>query len=191
MKATDIMFFVPIIFVFVSVSVISLEDTHDFTQAQKLVESGISCDELTDEQLESIGDYYMEQMHPGQAHEVMDKMMGGEGSESLRQTHILMARRLYCNENVPMGYGIIGSGGMMGAGMMGSPLGYTSTGFGYWSVVWVILLIVIIVVIGWLIHVLSKRHAISQTPLGILKMRLARGEISQKEFESMKKEMEE
>ncbi len=82
---------------------------HDFAETKQLVDSGISCDKLTDEQLEAIGDYYMEQMHPGEAHEMMDKMMGGEGSESLRQMHVQMAKRLYCNEDV---------GGMMGGGMM-------------------------------------------------------------------------
>ena len=52
-------------------------------------------------------------MHPGESHEIMDKMMDGEGSEALRQVHINMARRLYCNENVYVGYK------MMTAGMMG------------------------------------------------------------------------
>ena len=56
---------------------------HDFAETKKLLDSGVRCDQLTEEQLEAIGDYYMEQMHPGEAHELMDKMMGGEGSESL------------------------------------------------------------------------------------------------------------
>src|SRR3989338_697642 len=89
----------------------SLVSAHkpDFGETKQLIDSGISCDKLTDEQLESIGDYYMEQMHPGEAHEMMDQMMGGEGSESLRQVHINMAKRLYCNENVYIGYGMMGS----------------------------------------------------------------------------------
>ncbi len=105
----------------------------DFEEAKQLVENEVPCSELTDEQLESIGDYYMEQMHPGEAHELMDRMMGGEGSESLKLAHINMAKRLYCNEGVSgmmgmtmgSGYGMMGSGGMMnmmgnyGYGMMG------------------------------------------------------------------------
>src|SRR3989338_7625517 len=82
---------------------------HDFTEAKQLIASGIGCSNVTDDQLEGMGDYYMEQMHPGEAHESMDQMMGGEGSASLRQVHISMARRLYCNEN---------AGGLMGGGMM-------------------------------------------------------------------------
>src|SRR3990167_5166739 len=87
---------------------------HNFTETKQLIDSGISCDKLTDEQLEAMGDYYMEQMHPGEAHEMMDQMMGGEGSESLRQVHINIAKRLYCNEDV---------GGMMGGGMMNMIVG--------------------------------------------------------------------
>ena len=100
------------IIILLSFLVIAQEE-HDFTEAKKLIDSKISCDKLTNEQLEAIGDYYMEQMHPGEAHEYMDRMMGGEGSESLKQIHINIARRIYCNENV---------GGMMGGGygMMGN-----------------------------------------------------------------------
>ena len=103
-----------------SVSLVSAHE-HNFAETKQLIDSGIGCDKLTDEQLESIGDYYMEQMHPGEAHEIMDNMMGGEGSESLKQVHINMAKRLYCNENVYIGYGMMGGGMMnmmMGSGMM-------------------------------------------------------------------------
>ena len=87
------------------------QEEHNFTETEKLIDSRVSCSNLTNEQLESIGDYYMEQMHPGEAHEYMDRMMGGEGSESLKQVHINIARRIYCNENL---------GGMIGRGMMGN-----------------------------------------------------------------------
>jgi len=67
----------------------------NFTEAEKLIGEKVSCDNLSEEQLEEIGDYYMEQMHPGESHEYMDKMMGGEGSESLRAMHIQMAGEMY------------------------------------------------------------------------------------------------
>lgn len=67
-------------------------------EGKELVESQVSCSELTESQLAAIGDYYMEQIHPGEAHEVMDEMMGGEGSETLEQAHIRMAQSLYCGE---------------------------------------------------------------------------------------------
>ena len=161
----------------------ALAQEHDFTEAQQLIASGIGCSEITDDQLEEIGDYYMEQMHPGEAHELMDQMMGGEGSESLRQVHINMAKRIYCSE---------GSGGMMsmmGGGMMGNyPIGYG--GYGYWSQVWALSLTAFILVAAWLIYKLGmKKGTTSGTPLGILKNRFARGEITKKQYAKMKKEL--
>lgn len=70
-----------------------------FSEAEQLIESKISCDDLSEDQLEIIGDYYMEQMHPGELHEIMDARMGGEGSETLRQAHINMALSFYCGEH--------------------------------------------------------------------------------------------
>lgn len=75
------------------IAAVFAQESHDseIVEGKKLVESKISCDRLINEQLEAIGDYYMEQMHPGESHEIMDNMMGGEGSESLKQVHINMA----------------------------------------------------------------------------------------------------
>lgn len=72
-------------------------------EAKNLIDQKIKCSELSPDQLEKIGDYYMELMAPGQGHEVMDQMMGDQGSDSLRQMHILMARRWYCGDQVGMG----------------------------------------------------------------------------------------
>ena len=125
----------------------------DFTEAKKLIDAKTPCTSLTEDQLEDIGDYLMEQMHPGEAHELMDKMMGGEGSESLRLMHIAMTKRLYCNDLTDsvnyrmMGYEMMGSGlrgnlnygnggmiNMMGYGMMGGSFGYGMMGnYGYWG----------------------------------------------------------
>ncbi len=146
-----------------NVSLVSAHE-HNFAETKQLIDSGIGCDKLADEQLEAIGEYYMEQMHPGEAHEMMDKMMGGEGSDTLKQMHIQMARRLYCNEdvggmmgggmmNMMMGSNMMGSGsmGMMGSGMMGN-WGY---GFGYWNfinILYIILLTgLIILVYLWIL----------------------------------------
>ena len=123
-------------------------DAEDFAEAKKLIDAKTPCSKLTENQLEIIGDYLMEQMHPGQAHELMDKMMGGEGSESLRLMHIAMAKRLYCNDiNDAVNYGMMGYGMMGGYGrgtnyggmtnmMLGNSLGYGmmgNYGYGYWS----------------------------------------------------------
>ena len=92
-----------------------------FEDTKQLIASGVSCDELSDEQLESIGDFFMEQMHPGEQHEIMDEAMGGEGSESLKQTHIRITYMMYCNNMrggmMNMAFGMMGSGsGMMYGG---------------------------------------------------------------------------
>src|SRR3989344_6986270 len=88
-----------------SIAVGLAQENHDseIEEGKNLVKSKTNCDKLSSGQLEAIGDYYMEQMHPGEAHEIMDSMMGGEGSESLKQVHINMAKRIYCNENVYVG----------------------------------------------------------------------------------------
>ncbi len=123
------------IILLLSLSLISAHGEEVFAEAEELIESKVSCDQLTDEQLEVIGDYYMEQMHPGEAHETMDEMMGGEGSESLRQMHINMARSFYCGEHEAMSSGMMnmmmGRGGMMGSrGMMNMIIGGDNMVFG-------------------------------------------------------------
>lgn len=63
---------------------------------------------ISDDEWERLGDAVMEQQHPGEAHGLMDQMMGREGSDSLRQIHINMGKSY-------LGYGTwYGYGGMMG-----------------------------------------------------------------------------
>ncbi|NOZ81352.1 MAG: hypothetical protein GXP63_06805 [DPANN group archaeon] len=100
----------------------------DLSLAEALITSNTPCDSLSDDQFELVGEYYMEQMHPGEAHEQMDAMMGGEGSASLRSMHIRMAKVLYCGESGGMGSDMMGMmGGMMNDGMMkGGMMGRSS-----------------------------------------------------------------
>ena len=162
--------FILVFIILLNIGIVFSHTEEDFEEAKQLIDSKTSCSELTEDQLEHIGDYLMEQMHPGEAHEAMDEMMGGEGSESLRQMHIAMAKRLYCNDVSGMtSYGMMGmmgsgmmnmmmggfgkginyGGGMMGYGMMGN------YGYGYWNfinVLYIILLIgLIILVYLWVI----------------------------------------
>jgi len=144
-------------------------DAEEFAEAKKLIDAKTPCSSLNEKQLEYIGDYLMEQMHPGEAHKVMDKMMGGEGSESLRLIHIAMAKRIYCNDASSaanygmMGYGMMGSGfgkndygGMMNM-MWGSNFGYgmMGSGYGYWGLLnflsFVLVIGLIILVYLWII----------------------------------------
>ena len=184
-----------LVILLLSIVVVLAQESHDseIEEGKKLVESKMSCDKLSNEQLEAIGDYYMEQMHPGEAHEIMDNMMGGEDSESLKQVHINMARRIYCNENIYIGYGMMGSGGMMnmmGRGMMGNyPASYDYSNYGYWNIFWILLLAAVIFLVVWIIHRFGIKKTASETPLNISRKRFAKGEITKKEFEYMKNEL--
>jgi len=65
----------------------------EIQEGNELLESGISCDELNDEQLEAIGEYLMEQMHPGEQHEsmnnMMTQMMGEEGMMNMMSSGMM------------------------------------------------------------------------------------------------------
>jgi len=108
--------------------------TDEFAEAKNLINQKTSCTELSQDQLEKIGDYVMEQMAPGAAHTQMEQMMGGEGSESLRQAHIFLARRWYCGDAA--GFGMMGmmNGGYPGiwkqAGATQGMMGTFGNGFG-------------------------------------------------------------
>ena len=181
-----------LLLVLLTVSLITnVNGEEDFTKAESLIKSRIACDDMTNDQLESIGDYYMEQMHPGESHELMDNMMGGEGSESLKQVHINMAKRLYCNENVYIGYGMMSSGSMINMMMGNYPANYDYSNYGYWNIFWILFFVAVIFLIVWIIHRFGIKNTASETPLYILRKRFAKGEITKKEFENMKKEMEE
>ena len=158
MKKIILMSLFVILFSFLAVA----QEEHDFNEAKQLINSGVSCSKLSNEQLESIGDYYMEQMHPGEAHEYMDKMMGGEGSESLKQVHINLARRVYCNENAGGMMSGMMAGGMMNGGMMGnnyqSPQYYNSIPYRFrlFEVFFYIILTLVIVVLILAVILLNK-----------------------------------
>ena len=95
-----------------------------FEQAKELIDSQITCDDLSESQFEMIGEYYMELMAPGEMHEIMDARLGGEGSESLRLAHVNIGKMQYCGEY----------GGMSGVGfMMGGSGMYGSSDFGMYG----------------------------------------------------------
>jgi len=159
MKKKLISFFV---LLFIASTFSLAEEMHNFSEAEDIITNKIPCSELTEDKLELLGDYYMEQMHPGEAHEVMDEMMGGEDSESLRQMHINMGKSFYCGETSAVPYGMMGRGMMMGQqyyndknykggyhmnGMMWGSGG--SFGMGFWWLVQVAIAAFIFGIIFW------------------------------------------
>jgi len=160
----------------------------DFEIGKGLIAQKTSCDTLTYDQLEAIGDYIMEQMHPGRLHEIMDERMGGEGSESLRQVHINLAKNFYCGNANSMSTSMMNM--MMNRGgfnMMGYNygMGYNFGVFGW--VLMVIFWIAIIAFIVWAIQQFVKGK--ESSPLDILEKRYAEGKISRKQYLEMKKEL--
>ena len=123
----------------------------NFNETKKLIDSGISCSKLNNNQLEEMGDYYMEQMHPGESHEMMHKMMGGEDSETTKLMHTNMAKSIYCGETNQGMMGMMsmmmkgGINNMYGGGMM-SGVGY-SYGWNVYSLLYLILLVGLIVLV--------------------------------------------
>ncbi len=190
--------------------------TEELTKAKQLIDSNVSCGNLSDSQLELIGEYYMEQMHPGQAHEVMDQMMGGEGSQSLKSVHIQMAEVLYCGKTgtpatyggmmgmMPMmgrfagggmmrgagGYGLNGLGAYgLGNGMMGGYGGMMGYGAWGWQSIlfWLLAIAALVLLVFWLY---KKASGDTLSAAEILKRRYAKGEISKKKYAEMKKDLD-
>ncbi|MDP3728919.1 MAG: hypothetical protein Q8R18_05730 [bacterium] len=121
-----------LIFSFASVVVAEEGHEEEIEQGRLIVEAKTSCDELSDEQLEVVGEYYMDLMHPGALHDAMHEMMGlEEGTERHSQFHIALAERMYCGEYSNTN-GMMSSG-MMGYGMMSMMYGPGYFGYSFWS----------------------------------------------------------
>jgi len=171
--------------------------------------NAIDCDSVDDEDFEALGDAVMGLMHPNpEEHELMDDMMGGEGSESLRAAHVFMGKRyLGCADDYGMGMGMMGPG-MMGSfaydsnngpaydqnGGMYSMMGMPFFGMmGGSSGAWIAWIFTAVAFLAFILSILWLMKSIWQKDGGareILHRRYAAGEISKKEYESMKKEIE-
>ena len=185
---------------------------------EKLQAKQLACNDLTDENYGSLGEYYMGQM-TGNSHTamntMMERMMGKEGEE---QMHVVMGKRLSgCNSNAQLpqsGVGFIPMmfppqsfdyaqdfGGTKGGGnpMMGyggwnnwnnMMGGWGGFGFGwiFMIVFWILIILGVIALVRYLGNS-GKTTKDNKTPLEILKERYAKGEIDKKEFEEKKKDL--
>ncbi len=132
----------------------------DFNETKRLISSNVACGELSDEQLEEIGEYYMEQMHPGESHDFMHQRMGlVEGSAAEEKFHISLAKTMYCGE-LSAGMMGMGAGGMMGSagsGMMGAYYGAGSLAGILWLIILILLAVALSLLIIWLYRQIKKR----------------------------------
>ena len=92
-----------------------------------------------------------------------------------------------------LGSGMMGSG-TTGAGMMGSA---SANGMVVWASPWywfgwvfiLALLVLLIAAAVWMIRATRRSAPASETPLNILQRRLARGEVSSEQFETIKRQL--
>lgn len=142
-----------------SISFVAADGDHEeeIEEGRLIVEAKTSCDELTDEQLEAVGEYYMEQMHPGALHDAMHEMMGlEEDTEEHEQFHITLAQRMYCGEGT---YGMMGYNNGMGYGMMGMMYGFGAwdSSWSFWNFVYIVMVAFIFAIVFWAVYLLVKR----------------------------------
>ncbi len=176
---------------------------------EKLQTKQLECKNLTDDNFETLGEYFMGQMM-GDSHEAMNnmmiQMMGEQGEE---QIHVVMGKRLSgCNTSaafpsqgagfMPMIQMMMGSafsgsagfGGTKGGGnnMMGGWNGFGILGWLPMLLFWILIILGVVALVrylgGW-----TRSSDKERSPLDILKERYAKGEIDKKEFEQMKKDL--
>jgi uncharacterized membrane protein len=163
----------------------------------------INPDKVSPKLLEELGDSVMEKtIGNHDRHEQMDKMMGGDGSASLTAMHQGIGYSFLTgniNDMGMMGYGSMMNGlnkskfGFRGGNMMWNN-GYGMMGFDGGWIFGIIFFIFIVVLIGlvilFIVKIFTKSNSNKDTPIDILKIRYAKGEISKEEFEKIKKDIE-
>lgn len=178
----------------------------DIRKEQGLKDSDkINPDKVSPNLLEELGDAVMDKMiGDRKRHEIMDSMMGGEGSSQLSYMHQRIGYNYLTGNNGWFGnmmgmmygypynnyYNNKGGFPMMwnnGYGMMG-------WGFGGWIIglLFFIFLTAIVLIIYFALRISKGSLTVSskdETALDILKKRYAKGEITKKEFIDMKKDL--
>lgn len=157
---------------------------------KKLQAKELICEDLSDDNFGTLGEYFMGQM-VGASHKAMNnmmiQMMGENGEE---QMHVAMGKRLSgCDTSAAIPSQGVGFMPMMQMMMGGwsSPFG----GFGWIFMIlwWVLIIAGIVALIRWLIGQSRGIYDHQKSPLEILKERYAKSEIDRKEFEDKKKDL--
>lgn len=179
-----------------------------------LKSQAVTCDKLSDEDFERLGEYFMGQsIGNTERHAVMNQMMKNMMSEDgEEQMHITLGKRASgCDTNAPLssGYGMpmmwwmmgsvgspqVGGGGspMMGyggwGGMMNSWGGFGIMGWLTMIIFWILIVLGVVALVRYLGGTRKDSTDKDKTPLDILKERYAKGEIDKKEFEDKKKDL--
>lgn len=156
---------------------------------EKLQSGNVSCGNLSDDDFELLGEYFMGQW-AGDSHEAMNqmmvRMMGEQGEE---QMHIALGKRQSgCDLNAQLPVGGVGFMPMVGM-MQNFRGGWFSfiTSLIFTILLWLLIIFGIVILVRWLIR--NNKEVRGNTALELLKERYARGEISKEEFEEKKKDL--
>lgn len=172
----------------------------------KLSAGEAKCENLSDEDFGTLGEYFMGQMM-GETHKDMNDtmilMMGEEGEEEM---HVAMGKRMsQCEPNAAMPQNMMNGGMMqmmMGGSMMSNStnssalnnfdnpmsmmdFGYAPLGWIFMVLFWVLIIAGIVALIKWI----AGQNGTGKSALDILKEKYAKGEINKKEFEGKKKDL--
>lgn len=181
---------------------------------EKIQSKQVSCTNLSNDDFDKLGDYYMGQMM-GSSHDAMDTLMIqriGENNEQLM--HIAMGKRLSgCDTSAQFpaqGAGFLPMMGMMGGwsspdnyyqpnsfnSMMGNyyggypMMGYGSFGWLPMILWWALIIIGIVFLVRWAVgQSRSNSRGQEKSALDVLRDRYAKGEIDKREFEEKKKDL--
>ncbi|MDZ7587209.1 MAG: SHOCT domain-containing protein, partial [Patescibacteria group bacterium] len=161
---------------------------------EKLQAKELICENLSDDNFGSLGEYFMGQM-AGKQHETMNNMMIQMMDEKgEKQMHVAMGKRISdCQPNAllpqSMMGGMMNTMTMMEMGNFGNNL-MGGFGFGWIFMIlfWGLVIAGIVMLIKWIVNT-GKHEVKSKSALDILKERYAKGEIDQKEFEEKKKDL--
>lgn len=178
----------------------------------KLQAKQLECKNLTDDNFDVLGEYFMGQsIGNTQRHAFMNQMMKnmmGETGET--QAHITLGKRASgCDPTAsfPHGTGWFPMMGMMGGwgggvnpmfgfgwnnmmgGWGGLGLGFGMLGMFYMLIFWVVIIVGVVYLFRFLSSGSTPSRGSEKSPLDILKERYAKGEITKKEFEEMKKDL--
>lgn len=153
------------------------EEAEGKTIWEKLQAKELTCKDLTDDNYGTLGEYFMGQM-TSTSHEVMNnmivRMMGEQGEE---QMHVVMGKRLS---------GCKGGDNTMMGNFGTNSIGWFGFGWIFMILFWGLIILAVVALIKWIANQ-DKSQTQDKSAADILKERYAKGEITKKEFEEMKK----
>ena len=166
---------------------------------EQLQSKQIECKNLTDDDFDVLGEYFMGQsIGNTERHTVMNQMMKNMmGEKGETQIHITLGKRSSgcdINASFSSGYGFMPMMWLMMGGGGNSMMGYGGWGgFGlgwiFMAVFWILIILGVVALVRYLGGTKQNNVGKDKTPLNILKERYAKGKINKKEFEEMKKEL--